>query len=73
MTHALNGMAGCGFRELNHRRLFADVVEFNLPSRRVLHKCDFQREGVFRKKIQRDEQLCDQFAHARLSDHPPGH
>ena len=49
MTRALNGMAGCCFREPNPRQLFANVVEFDLPSRRVLHKCGFQRKDVFRR------------------------
>ena len=71
MTRAVNWMADYCFRELDIKRLFADVVEFNHASQRVLCKCGFQLEGVFRKNIYRNEQFYDQFVYARLKDDPP--
>ena len=71
MTKAVNWMVDYCFQEKGLKRIFADVMEYNVPSQKVLQKCGFQLEGVFRKNIFKNDEFYDQFVYARLSDDEP--
>lgn len=68
MTKAVDWMVQYCFDELALKRIYADVVEYNVPSMRVLQKCGFELEGVLRKNIYKNKNFYDQFVYARLND-----
>ncbi|MGI9276767.1 MAG: GNAT family N-acetyltransferase [Endozoicomonas sp.] len=64
MSKALAEVSQYAFREKGLVRLFADVQEKNEGSSRVLEKCGYQLEGVFRKHIYKEDQHSDQYVYA---------
>ena len=71
MTKAVDGWSHTVSRKLELKRIFADVVEYNIASQKVLQKCGFELEGVFRKNIYKNENFHDQFVYARINDKHP--
>ncbi len=71
MTEAVNWMLDYCYKEMGLKRIFADVVEYNIASQKVLQKCGFELEGVFRKNIFKNEEFHDQFVYARLNEENP--
>lgn len=49
MTQAIRAVASYAFDILRLHRIEANVMPRNLPSRRVLEKCEFKPEGVSKK------------------------
>ena len=68
MSRAVACVADFAFNEMGLVRLFADVQENNESSGRVLMKCGFQLEGVFRKHIFKDGQHVSQYVYALVSN-----
>lgn len=68
VTQAVNYIAEYAFKKQGIKRLFADVVEYNMGSQKVLIKCGFQLEAVLRKNIFKNGKYYDQFVYARLDD-----
>ena len=60
MTGALNKVIEYAMNEMGLVRIFADVVEYNIGSGKILEKCGFKREGVFRKHICKNDEHFDQ-------------
>lgn len=67
MSKAVSCVSDYAFSKKNVVRLFADVVEYNEGSCKVLEKCGYQREGVLRKHIYKAERFYDQFLYARVN------
>ena len=67
MTQAVSWMMDYCFKELGLRRVFADVIEYNLASQKVLQKCGFQLEGLFRDNVFKNDEFHNQLVFARLS------
>jgi RimJ/RimL family protein N-acetyltransferase len=53
-------------------RFVAEVFATNPASMRVLEKCGFEREGVFRAHVYKDGHLIDEAIYGRILDGPPG-
>ncbi|HPF86755.1 MAG TPA: GNAT family N-acetyltransferase [Candidatus Limiplasma sp.] len=51
MTQAIRAVAAYAFDILGLHRIEANVMPDNLPSRRVLEKCEFQPEGIAKKYL----------------------
>ena len=68
MTKAVQWMVDYCFSELSLKRIFADVMEYNIASQKVLQKCGFELEGVFRKNIFKNDAFYDQFVYAVVND-----
>jgi len=66
MTRAVNLACAYGFRELDIIRIHTGVFAYNLASQRVLEKCGFVREGVFRNAVIKEGRICDEVRYARL-------
>jgi RimJ/RimL family protein N-acetyltransferase len=66
MTKAVNLICEYGFVELDIVRIHTGVFEYNLASQRVLEKCGFVKEGVFRKAIFKNGILWDEIRYANL-------
>ncbi len=58
---AINALVSYGFLELRLKRMYSNVLERNLASRRLFEKCGFKMEGVHRSKAHKDghyENVC---------------
>lgn len=67
-TEALKAMIDFSRNELNLVRLYAKVLDYNLPSLRVLMKNNFEIEGYERKAIKMDDGYHSFFLTARIFD-----
>jgi len=65
-TIALKLATKYAFEELNLERLFAGVFEGNEESKRVLEKCAYQLEGIYRKAVLKNKKLIDEWRYAKL-------
>jgi len=66
-TAAVNLITDFGFKVLGFARIHTGVYEFNPASQRVLEKCGYSKEGVFRKSIFKDGQLWDEVRFAKIN------
>ena len=67
VTSAVNLITEFGFRELGFARIHTGVYEYNPASQRVLEKCGFVKEGIFRKSIFKNNQLWDEVRYAKIN------
>lgn len=67
-TEAADAMIDFGFRELGLERIYAQVLEGNDASCRVLDKLGMMNEGVRRRHIRKGKRLCDVSMYGLLRD-----
>lgn len=67
-TTAVQILSNYGFNRLGIVRIHTGVYEYNPASQRVLEKCGFVKEGVFRKAIFKNGNLWDEVRYALLKD-----
>lgn len=65
-TKAINLICDFGFQNLEIVRIHCGVFEYNLASQRVLEKCGFQKEGIFRNAIFKRGKVWDEVRFAKL-------
>lgn len=53
-TDAIQAIVGYAFKELRLNCVYADVLEYNLPSQGLFEKCGFKRDGVLRHRVYKD-------------------
>ena len=68
---ALASATKLAFRDFDFVRLQAGVLEWNPASRRVLEKVGYSLEGLHRRHIYKDGEICDQFMYALLREDRP--
>lgn len=68
MTDAVNAISDYAFERFSLMRLFADVVEYNRGSCKVLERCSYRLEGILRRNICKDERFYDHLVYARVKD-----
>jgi len=68
VTAALNLIVDYGFRNLDIVRIHTGVYEHNLASQRVLEKCGFIKEGVFKKAVFKQEKFWNEVRYARINE-----
>lgn len=56
-----------GFNNLGMMRIHTGVFEYNPASQRVLEKCGFVKEGVFKKAVFKEGELWDEVRYAILN------
>lgn len=61
-------MVGYIFKNFQVNRLFACVLEGNIPSMRVLEKAGFRGEGIHRKAAVKNNQYLDEYLYAILRE-----
>ena len=66
VTTAVNLINGYGFNQLGIVRIQTGIFEYNTASQRVLEKCGFVKEGVFRKSVYKQGKLWDEVRYAML-------
>ena len=67
MTTAVNLITDFGFNQLGLARIHTGVYEYNPASQKVLEKCGYTREGIFRKNIFKDNRLWDEIRYAKIN------
>ncbi|MEP1096358.1 MAG: GNAT family protein [Cyclobacteriaceae bacterium] len=67
-TKAVKLVMDLGFETLDLIRIHCGVFEFNKASQRVLEKCGFVKEGIFRKAIVKKDQTWDEVRYAKVKD-----
>ncbi len=66
MTKAVNLITEYGFKNLDIIRIHTGVYSYNKASQRVLEKCGYIREGVFRNAITKYGNIADEIRYAKL-------
>ena len=66
-TQAVKALTNMVFSETEIVRIYAPVFSPNLASMRVLEKCGYECEGIFRKGCYKDGQFYDKHIYARIS------
>lgn len=66
MTQAVKLITEYGFDKLGLVRIHTGVFSFNLASQKVLEKCGYLIEGVFKDAITKDGQIWDEVRYAKL-------
>lgn len=69
-TKAVNLMTNFGFERLGVVRIYTGVFAFNQSSQRVLEKCGFEKEAIFRSSITKNGKIYDEirFAKVKVND-----
>lgn len=57
-----------GFDTFDITRIQAGVLEWNRSSMRVLEKCGFTLDGIFRQAVIKDGRICDYFIYSILKE-----
>jgi ribosomal-protein-alanine N-acetyltransferase len=63
---AVNLLTDYGFQTLGLIRIHTGVFDYNKASQRVLIKCGFTLEGIFKKSIFKNDLICDEYRYARV-------
>lgn len=66
MTKAVNLICEYGFKELDIVRIFTGVFEYNIASRKVLEKCGFEREAIFKKAVVKNGKIYDEVRFGKI-------
>lgn len=65
-THAVQQLVDYAFNTLHKERIHTGVFEYNKPSMRVLEKCGFEKEAIFKKALTKDGKLYNEVRFARI-------
>ena len=57
-----------GFNTLKLNRIYCGVFDFNKASQRVLEKCGFTLEGIFKKAVIKDKKIIDEYRYAIIKE-----
>jgi ribosomal-protein-alanine N-acetyltransferase len=65
-SNAVMLLSEYAFETLDLVRLHTGVFDYNKASRRVLEKCGFTLEGIFRKSVIKNGKFFDEYRYAKL-------
>ena len=63
-TEAIGLIVPYGFYTLDLRRIYSGVFDFNKASQRVLEKCGFELEGIFKNAIIKNNKIVNEYRYA---------
>jgi RimJ/RimL family protein N-acetyltransferase len=66
MTKAVNLICDYGFSNLDIVRIFTGVFDYNISSQKVLEKCGFTKEAVFKDAIFKNGKVCNEIRYSKL-------
>ncbi len=66
-TDAINTLVDYAFRELRLHCIYAEVLEYNLPSQKLFQKCGFELEGLLRARVYKDSQYIHVFSFSKVA------
>lgn len=64
MTKAVKLIVEYGFKHLDIVRIYTGIFDYNHASQKVLEKCGFTKEAVFKKAIYKNGKICDEIRYA---------
>jgi RimJ/RimL family protein N-acetyltransferase len=67
VTTAVNMITEYGFKNLGIIRIHTGVFEYNRASMRVLEKCGFSKEGIFRKSVFKQNKIWDEVRYSKIN------
>ncbi len=67
VTTAVNLITEYGFKNLGIIRIHTGVFEYNIASMRVLEKCGFIKEAVFRKSVFKQNKIWDEVRYSKIN------
>ena len=67
ITTAVNLITEYGFKQLGFIRIHTGVFEYNRASMRVLEKCGFIKEAVFRKSVFKQNKIWDEVRYSKIN------
>lgn len=67
VTTAVNLITEYGFKKLGIIRIHTGVFEYNIASMRVLEKCGFIKEAVFRKSVFKQNKIWDEVRYSKIN------
>ncbi len=67
-TKAVELITEYGFDKLNLNRIYTGVFEYNLASMKVLEKNGYEKEGIFKNAILKNEKICDEHRFFKLNE-----
>ena len=67
VTTAVNMITEYGFNHLGLIRIHTGVFEYNTASQRVLEKCGFVKEGIFRKSVFKQNKIWDEVRYSKIN------
>ncbi len=56
-----------GFNHLGLIRIHTGVFEYNIASQRVLEKCGFAKDGIFRKSVFKQNKIWDEVRYSKIN------
>ncbi|NQG97470.1 GNAT family N-acetyltransferase [Streptococcus suis] len=66
-TDALRTIVNYAFNELRLNCIYADVLESNHPSQKLLEKCGFRKEGLLRSRVYKNGRYIDVVSYSYLT------
>ncbi len=70
-TKAVNLITKFGFEKLDIVRIYTGIFDYNRASQKVLEKCGFQKEAIFKDAIFKNGKLYDEVRFAKLKKDNP--
>lgn len=67
VTTAVNLITEYGFKHLGMIRIHTGVFEYNPASMRVLEKCGYTKDGVFRKSVFKQNKIWDEVRYSKIN------
>ena len=68
VTWAIEYVVQFAFKEKKVKRIFANIMEENVPSHKVLKKSGFQLDGIMRQNIFKNDTFHNECIYSRLAD-----
>lgn len=65
-TTALELITEYGFKELKFKRIYSGVFDYNKASMRVLEKCGYEFEGIFKKNVIKNGKFYDEYRYGKV-------
>ncbi len=66
-TKAIKLITDFGLSKLDFVRIHAGIFEYNISSQRVMEKCGYIKEGIFKKAVFKQGKLWDEIRYARIN------
>jgi RimJ/RimL family protein N-acetyltransferase len=67
-TKAVSLITNWGFENLDIVRIHTGIFEFNKSSQRVLEKCGYIKEAVFKKSVCKNSEIYDEIRYAKIKE-----
>jgi [ribosomal protein S5]-alanine N-acetyltransferase len=64
MSQAICAMVNYGFTKMDIVRIFARIYGTNIPSQKLIEKCNFKLEGKYEKTIFKNDEFLDELIYA---------